>query len=683
MITYLDILKYLLLILSYSFIIGYIFCILFELNQFFTHVFFTNLSMYITIGFSIILIIFYIFSFIYIDLNCVLILSIFMIFLYVYKNKNIHFNLKKFFFRKIDGIDFYKEIFSLFIFLLSFVYFSYIIFSNIWSPAGDAVSHGEIISLILYNKKIPFSYHPISDVEFNFIKYPLGFHILSAVFSLMTNLFSGQIMLYLSSIISLLIPNLIYSISYLKTNSCLYASISFILVYIMPKRYISQSGYHDLLVSKIIGGTYPSHLGIIFVISVYFISLIINKYNYKNLIILYLILSMAAILSYYPYYFFVIFNLLILVFNIFKEDVIQYVTGLNIKNIKDALYLLIFCVIMYIIINNLNIITDILKNTFQINILKLNNNYDKFLYALNDEKGIVILFSFILSVILICKHEELRFLIYYYIFFIPVTISYINKNIYYQFWILIPKIGRYVNCLYAISLCVISISLYKLSNKLINYLLDSKSLQLQKGTKKIRQNKKTIYTIRIKIKTKIKIISLFGIFYVFLLLIGAYPYFLPHLKYKHNNNNKPVGTDYEAIVWIISNISKDDLILNDRSWEGLYLTSFQAQKVVNTRTFIRWVVRNQSHFLSSDEYNKIIECNQIFDNPSNYSLIKRIIEKYDIKYFYVSANNMIYWWGDYKTLNWNKSYYLSFFNNNPNLLPVWRKDYVVIYKTIT
>ena len=275
------------------------------------------------------------------------------------------------------------------------------------------------------------------------------------------------------------------------------------------------------------------------------------------------------------------------------------------------------------------------------------------------------------------KHVEMYYVIYYYIFFIPVIISYIYRNIYYYFWFLIPKIGRYVHSLYAISLCVISISLYKLSNIFIDYLLDNKSLQLRKDKKKIKQKKNSIYTI------KINIISLFGILYIILLLIGTYPYLLPHFTYEHNTKNKPVGDDYEAIEWIINNIPKEDLILNDRSWEGLYLTSFQVQKVVNTRTFIRWAVRNQSHFLPSYEINKIIECNQIFDNPSNYSLIKQIIEKHDIKYFYISANNMIYWWGNYKSLRWNQPDYLSFFDNNPNLISVWRKNYAVIYKTIT
>jgi len=133
--------------------------------------------------------------------------------------------------------------------------------------------------------------------------------------------------------------------------------------------------------------------------------------------------------------------------------------------------------------------------------------------------------------------------------------------------------------------------------------------------------------------------------------------------------------DYLAAMWINQNIPAEDLILNDLSWASLYLLSFSIKNVVFS--------------VIPGNFLRIKECRVIWDQPDypmHDQILISLIEKYEIKYLWVTAEKGYFdWWelgGDdlYKQKKKNSSVYIEIFDQYPFLTSVFQSGNSKIYK---
>ncbi len=133
--------------------------------------------------------------------------------------------------------------------------------------------------------------------------------------------------------------------------------------------------------------------------------------------------------------------------------------------------------------------------------------------------------------------------------------------------------------------------------------------------------------------------------------------------------------DYLAAVWIDQNIPVEDLILNDLSWASFYLQSFS--------------IKNAVFSIVPENLRRAKECRVIWDqpdHPKHEQILISLIEKYGIKYLWVTAEPKYFdWWelgGDdmYKSKKKSPSVYGVIFDQYPFLIPIFQIGDSKIYK---
>ena len=96
-----------------------------------------------------------------------------------------------------------NNILPLIIFLISFLYVSFLISYHKWPPIGDIVSHGFWTSILLYNQKVMLTWEPYANYP---VHVPLGFHVVAAYVSSLFKLYPGEATFLFGGAIIVLIP---------------------------------------------------------------------------------------------------------------------------------------------------------------------------------------------------------------------------------------------------------------------------------------------------------------------------------------------------------------------------------------------------------------------------------------------------------------------------------------------
>jgi len=181
-------------------------------------------------------------------------------------------------------------------FIVTFAYVVFIISYWKWPPIGDLVSHGFYTSIILYNSKILFTWEPYSTKP---IHMPIGFHIFVAYICKLMKIYPGESIFLLGGAVIVLIPIMLYSITYIYTKSSLYSIITFLSSYLIYFYHMEHwfFGYF-------FNGPYPCMLGFlmffafIFIIGIEDVELMRADKNY--VILLLIVICIIGILLEYP-----------------------------------------------------------------------------------------------------------------------------------------------------------------------------------------------------------------------------------------------------------------------------------------------------------------------------------------------------------------------------------------------
>lgn len=505
-----------------------------------------------------------------------------------------------------------ESLISILVFSLSIVGFSYLAVCMHWPVPGDPLFHGKVVGLIIQDKKLTFGL--VSDLQ-----YPVGFQLLSAFLSLITNLYPGQSVLIVGTVVVIILSCLIFSAMYLLTDSLGLSVLSYSLLYILPETNVPMwMPSQNLLVGKYLPGVYPNLLA-----DLIFITFISFQYFYLRnrshfIKVTFSTLFIFSLLISYPPSLPVLAFFLILRFLLTKQN--------QSKKLSIHKFLIISFIALCLCLFSLEPITkSILKidTTFRYNTLlkyrPLQIDSPYFIYT------IVIFLALPISIWIIAKREQLKdWSIAFLALFLP-TIFGFHEQIYTNFlWFL--RVDRLLVLLVSMCYFLLLIGILHLSKKecplMKIRLLNRFCLR---GLAKISKRYSKV--------AGVVLLTCISVAYFFLISTSV-----EHYYYKTFNSRIPSGHDFLAMEWLASNVSPEEVILNDRTYAALWLPSFKALNVINDRDLLREIYLFETlneTFLA----NRTIEANEILAYPWNCRLTERIIYEYNISYIYISDND--------------------------------------------
>jgi len=650
--------------------IGYLLMYIVDIEKNFSTSFLVKLPIYLATGMAGVVIYLSVMGFILINNFIIIFLYATTISVILYfKLACTRANKIKFMRRKVDVFHSFTltNVMPLILLALTYLHFVRLARDMFWAPPGDCCTHGMVASLILANQRFPSTYFPIADLPFRVEIYPRGLQLLGAFVALLTKRYPGQSLLTIATCISMLMPLVFYSVTYIKTKSPTLGLISYLMTYLMPARARSSS---DILMYHFLNGTYPAHLGNLMLIGLFSIVVLFDDFSFslkfwsQPWFKLYCIIGLATIFSYYTYAFFVIIYpivrfLIITCIQIhfyglsrIEDIIIRLITSARTKLLRSifiALGILSLSFTLYFAYARImNVVDEVFTYT------RNGIGFVDFYTLFSGVNGLLIFLSLCIILVSIAKCGVDPASIFYLCFMVPMLMA-TNKDIFVShLWFFQPH--RIIRPLSAFSYVVLPI--------FANRYLTTLNVSIKIYGKKILLN------------------PLLGLI-TFVLIFT--PILYTHLTFCPSTWGRVVGADFEALEYIVKNTKPTDLILNDRSCLGWFLTSFRPQRVVNER----WVTLQVFGFHKANNEtleNMILECNSIFDNPTNDTLIQKIIAKYKIKYIYISSSRsyLVYTYRareKYEFRPWNQKEYLRIFDRKTYLNAVFIGRNVRVYKT--
>ncbi len=552
--------------------------------------------------------------------------------------------------------------------ILSLTHFFIIAENMNWPPVVDPQYHGHASQFIMYHTSVFNNNWPFFDLPYGMTVYPQGFHALTAFFSLITNVMLPISQYAVTVTIVALLPPICFSIIYKKTKSYYLASIAFGALFFIPG---NEVGYfvisHDVLLTIFSTGTFV--FATFTCILLLFISIVINNKNNSNFII-YSLLSVVIFITYtimiVPFVLFIIIKLILL-----KSPINSKTNGLRVGKFKIKNYMLILRLALIILV-----VTSGASLVYFADELQKKHNLDiDYVWLLFEEMDIynidsiyfpyfILLLGGVLSAIWLFK-SNLEFSLFLIVMFSLVFGIISNKVIFENlFWFMYPD--RLVLLGAIISQIGIILAGVDIFDKLVT-----------------RFNKRKI-SLRSKSVLSIAICSL-----VFIALI---PSLDTHISYEYDDDllgYLPTSNELKVMGWMNDNLDSNTTILEDRTGEGMWLSSIKIFDITNNREMWRKI---HSSVVLDDTFLKerAYEANLVLHHPGDMKMME-ILDKYGIEYVLITGGNprdrqqsdVYQLLPVFPALHISTSERIALFEDNPQLQLVIREGEAALFKVKT
>lgn len=642
------------LLCLFSFFLGYLILLLIKPKRLLNLPFFVRLPIYLTLGLLTLTILLFITSLVRINgytLIAITLLSLPPIFYYRLKSKS----------EKETETDFISldNIVPAALFIITFLYFSNAIAIFEWPPPGDVFNHGLFTSILVSNRKTSFTmgqYAPSLPLP------PLlslsGLHVLSATLSMFTGVFPGEAVFIVGGTIVILIPMLLYSLTYILTRSKLLSLLTFLSTFLIG------IGLEEWVFGYFYNGPYPNLFG--FLAILLFLTYPIasseiqverKQSTHETALTLLIILGVLLV---YPV--FVIFILLyFLVSALYEEKVITTFKDI-VKKRKNVFLLLLFSTTILLFVA-LSITTN--QELFQVlqgMTLHLSKVYGRLGYAIytpifyTSTIGVTILIAGIVSILFAIKHFYSKLALFYLVVFVPVMLS-LHPDLFPLFSYILPN--------RSLMICSL-VSWVILAVLLCQVFADSRHV-----SKRIAFKNRSYITQT----NPNKIIAVFLIVsLVFTPSLFSTLTFEPAHRYswlmRHGFAN-----DYDVLLWVNENVRPADLIMNDYSYTSRYLLSFSIKNVT------------AKHYFNSDfERTRALDVEEFWKKPMDIARFLNLIEKYNISYVLITSElgcripKDIGGSSKYIAKPYSPAMYKALFDDSPLLELMFEKGNASIYK---
>ena len=505
----------------------------------------------------------------------------------------------------------------------SFFRFTYLAVSVGWAPLFDSMSHGKYIGLILHHNRIPSSTYPVGNMSLGEpLEYPLGFHVIGALVSIVTDLYSGEAILVILTSITAFLPSLLYSTIYIGTGSLELSFIAYLLAYFLPGgEPLLWRPSHDLLLGKFLAGTHANLLGDAVFLTFFPVMLALDQSEEKGIkgFMAYVVLIVSLAVIYYPL---LPYALLFCVLAILKKRL----TRPRMTRFKVAEILLVCFIMAALYLCAIWILPEALH----VSRPGLVSQFSRYmLYPLFAPTSLYLVYTLSifsalpLSLFLFFDKKIGKPAIMFGVLFFPLMFSQYKDFFIDFFWFTQPH--RELILLVASSYIIILLGASKLFKSKLKGPLVSR----------ITQSKSLFNGLRVQ--AFLAIVLLFT------------PSLVAHMSFSYPANLQtelPHGNDMAAMKWLCENANPEDLILNF-PMSTAWLPSLKAMNVVNDHAIL---VNLQVYETIDGTWlaNRTVECNQMISHPWDYELTKDLARRYGLKYVYIGEGNpdaAIYAWG--------------------------------------
>jgi len=495
-----------------------------------------------------------------------------------------------------------------------------------WAPGVDSLNHGLLTNLLILNQKIQTTLKPIAPTQPWF--EPFGFHILTANMSLSLNIYPGESMLLLSSIISLLTIMICFTTVYYITRSNSLSILSGLSGFFIFPIITSTHFLEQWFLGFYYNTPYPNLFGFFFLTLFIMVYFILNNKKERIFYAIMTIISLTGILlSYSP---FIILPLSFFIFTkIFKiikrgyigKKIIEKIDKNHPNNKREKTIYIVNIIavitIIFLILSISNYILDLYKssshdNNFLTLLNRIKNNTYYYTSAVLEPSsftnisGYWILSILGLSIISIIKRNRKR-LSYFYVFTASLLlISSFSQVLNNLLWFML--LGRIFAFMFLLSGIMMSIYIHDF----LNWLANSKRLNIQNNLKEDLKNYASL------------LLSSLIIMFLFM------PSLISNISLEQGSYwgwmvaNADFKNDFKLFSWISNNINKKDLIMNDYTYTSKKIFSFSLANV----TAIPIPILPAEVELAKD--NALV-----WDKPT---LLKSFIERYHVKYLLLDSD---------------------------------------------
>jgi hypothetical protein len=554
---------------------------------------------------------------------------------------------------KVSVKSILKNVTILMLNIVPFIYF--IIAVNImkWPPPGDIIGHGLYVSLLRYNRRLSFTFVPLSPY---YDYYPRGFHTFVADFAELTGLYSGEAVLVTGAFLSSLIPSLLFSLTYITTNS-----LTLSLVPYLASFHIHSSEHLERWVfGYFYNGPYPCLTGILGYVLLASLIVIFRKSNsVKTLSLILLVLSQLFIT--YP-------NFLITAAPI----TLLFVGNSLWQIIKRSKWGILFCVFLTIVA----LPTAFYVGSYhliQYSAQKLLLDYKIYPIYFSDWSTWFMLLAVPMGIYLLFKTSNVDIPVIFLVIFLLNIVSMNDEFCRFLFlYLILPS--RLIIVSWVLSWVVILIFVSTILRHAECYLSDRRcKLSVVFCGRSIRKS------VRINLSLRYVKILILKLAVVILAFVAFFPSLYQHfsfnlaIKYGWYSHLPSFLYDYNVSVWISQNISPNELILNDMSWSGFYLPSYTFKKVIF------------HYFPHPPEYN---EARLIWLYANNETLVSAVLRRLKIKWIFVTSEwGYFDFWayggsGRYTEKPFNPSEYIKIFDSYPFLKKRYQYGSSAIYEVL-
>lgn len=549
-----------------------------------------------------------------------------------------------------------QNIAPLVLFAITVVHFSLVAGLFGWPPFGDAINHGLITSLLVANGRTRLDYMPLSPAP---LDNPTGFHVVAASFSLVAGILPGESIFVLAAAALILVPALLYCLTYLITRSVILSTSVFLSAFIVHP----VIGLDTFLTGYLYNGPYPNLFGLLG--SILFCVLAVadrNLQTEKHLIrsklcMLSVILGLLVIYS--P---FALFSVAYVLLRLLRKSPRNAYRILRKRWIQTAI---IVAVVVVVIVSLL--FRSYLYEVASLTILKLgkvsvrSSQFSVTSAFLFSQSGIAVIVATFIAVFFLLKRIHTTLALFFVIIVVPCLAS------------MFEILSSYVTILLPSRSIVIA--------ALLSWVLIFVSVGF---ALKIRLGKAAHFTY-VRFAGISQRLNLHSLQTLVICLVFASTLFAPSIisgltlgqtGYTWFGLTRS-SEDYMVLFWLRENIASKDLILNDYSYVSLYLLSFSIKNVTSYQSLG-----------SSEDRQRATDAHNFWKKPNDYVLFSELVNKYDIKYVLVTSESGYLDWigvgGDnqYKPKPFGNRTKLVF-DNNPYVKILFETEYAGIYKVIS
>lgn len=547
------------------------------------------------------------------------------------------------------------------LFIATAAYFLLIVDRIRWPFPGDIETGiGPLVSLIESAGKVPIEPSPI------LILYPPGFHATTATFNILLRLYPAEAVFLMGASTIILIPQLLYSLTYFVTRSKAFSTVAFLSsLLVHPSTHMEKwvGGYF-------FNGPYPCLTGFLVVLVFTNIATLLSiegsGKDSKNIAVTLTVgflASISLILTYPSFALLTLaYTLMIIAFwsRTIWQECKAFSKRLNaspVYKVMIAAVILLTIAILYGLISTnhyaFGTLLSYLKGSYYPGGVGIGDVETKYAYLLSPSflfdnvNGIMVIIAYPLAIYLALKSRRFHLPLFYLTIGTLVFAS-MSVMIYQLIFIVLPTRTVIILSLLAGPLILIA----------IDEMMKSRGSLLVKNIGfRIGNRTKT---------TKRQVILRLAIAAV------ALAAFVPYLYGYFMFSNPPwIADDFAALEWINTNVDATDLILNDASHASMYLWSMSIKNI----THHLW-----TQYVYSERFNDLLE---VWKNPQNAQYMSSVLEEYDVKYVFSTSELGYQLYGPrhgYYDKHFTPAQYAEIFGQHEFLEPVFESGSTRVYK---